>query len=309
MQQKHIWIVPKMNEHQICPIFESSIFQITDYRCSGHHHKGEEYAEQHEIVLPRSGTYTRYDASGWAVADANQVLFFHQNQPYQISHPVQGADCSTIIVIEPRTLVDLLAEYDPAVEDRRGKPFPAGGMTINSRYRVALYSMLRHAQNNSFCERLAVEEALLCLMGELVAEVYTSIGKDRPKRRAKRTATKNAYADIARQTQIVIGEQFQDQLSIGQIAQQVNSSAYHLCRIFKWQTGISIHTYLHRVRLLHALDQLAEQPHINLTVLALNSGFSNHSHFSTAFLSEFGLTPSQFRAQMTKRAYHEMRKN
>jgi AraC-like DNA-binding protein len=42
---------------------------------------------------------------------------------------------------------------------------------------------------------------------------------------------------------------------------------------------------------------LAELPHADdLTALALDLGFSSHSHFSAVFRRTFGLTPSRFSA-------------
>jgi AraC family transcriptional regulator len=47
---------------------------------------------------------------------------------------------------------------------------------------------------------------------------------------------------------------------------------------------------------------LAELPHTDdLTTLALDVGFSSHSHFSAAFRRAFGMTPSQFRDTSRKR--------
>jgi len=41
---------------------------------------------------------------------------------------------------------------------------------------------------------------------------------------------------------------------------------------------------------------LAELPYTDdLTMLALDTGFSSHSHFTAAFRRAFGCTPSQFR--------------
>jgi AraC-like DNA-binding protein len=54
-----------------------------------------------------------------------------------------------------------------------------------------------------------------------------------------------------------------------------------------------------RIRLLNSLDQLMETQ--DLASLALHLGFASHSHFSTAFVREFGITPSEFRRIATSR--------
>jgi AraC-like DNA-binding protein len=47
----------------------------------------------------------------------------------------------------------------------------------------------------------------------------------------------------------------------------------------------------------------------NLTALALELGFSSHSHFADAFRREFDRTPSDVRRNLGRRALREMSKN
>jgi hypothetical protein len=60
----------------------------------------------------------RRNGFGEVVADVNQVLFFHQHQPYQIRHPIPGGDVSTSIAISPPVMVDMIQAFDPSVEGR-----------------------------------------------------------------------------------------------------------------------------------------------------------------------------------------------
>ena len=54
-----------------------------------------------------------------------------------------------------------------------------------------------------------------------------------------------------------------------------------------------LHAYLTQLRLARALTEL---PHADdLTGLALELGFSSHSHFSARFRRAFGVSPSRFR--------------
>ena len=82
---------------------------------------------------------------------------------------------------------------------------------------------------------------------------------------------------------------------------------HHLSRIFQHHTGFTIHRYLVQLRMRQALERLAggEQ---NLTMLALDLGFSSHSHFTDAFRREFGCAPSAVR-RLNAKAIREMSKN
>ena len=70
--------------------------------------------------------------------------------------------------------------------------------------------------------------------------------------------------------------------------------------------GIPLHRYLTQLRLARALVEL---PHAaDLTALALDLGFSSHSHFTARFRALFGLTPTDVRRGASTRGAAELRK-
>jgi AraC-like DNA-binding protein len=93
---------------------------------------------------------------------------------------------------------------------------------------------------------------------------------------------------------LFLGAHFRERFGLTQIARAVHLSPYHLCRLFKRETGTAIHQYQNRLRLRAALDSLAV-PRQDLTQLALHVGYFDLSHFSNAFRQEFGISPSEFR--------------
>lgn len=68
-----------------------------------------------------------------------------------------------------------------------------------------------------------------------------------------------------------------------------------LCRAFRRFTGQTLTSYRHALRVQVALERLRES-HIDLTDLALELGYSSHSHFTCIFRRYLGITPSQVRA-------------
>src|SRR5262249_18771934 len=91
------------------------------------------------------------------------------------------------------------------------------------------------------------------------------------------------------------------------VARAVHTSPFHLARLFGERTGLPVHRYLTQLRLRAALDRLAGGAS-DLTALALDLGFSSHSHFADAFRREFGRTPSDVR-KIAGRTLAEMSKN
>ena len=83
------------------------------------------------------------------------------------------------------------------------------------------------------------------------------------------------------------------------------TSAFHLARVFRSETGFSVHGFRQALRLRSALDRLSAHRD-DLTALALELGFSSHSHFSERFRNEFGVPPSQVRDERRTRALLEV---
>ena len=72
-------------------------------------------------------------------------------------------------------------------------------------------------------------------------------------------------------------------------------SPFQLCLIFRRETGTTLHGFRERLRMAAALERLRES-RAELTDIALDLGYSGHSHFSASFRREFGVTPSAARA-------------
>ncbi len=293
-----------MPDHHSSLIFQTDILRIETYHCRGVEHKSEDIPLNHEIVFLRAGTFVRRNSFGTVVADVNQVLFFHQHQPYQIRHPLSGGDVSTIIAISPPALVELIQTFDPSVEERPGAPFSAGYCLADTHQHVELRRILHAASNTA--DPLEVEENVLMLAASVIRNMTDAT---RGQKILQRPETARNQRDIVNRVKIVLGQRFRERFTLDQIARATYTSPYHLCRIFKKEAGVSIHRYLQRIRLLNALERLAEYPKANLTELALGLGFSSHSHFSASFQHEFGMPPSLFCRVVSNRLIREWRKD
>lgn len=86
-------------------------------------------------------------------------------------------------------------------------------------------------------------------------------------------------------------------VSLAQMASITRLSPKHLCRCFKQATGKSPYQYLLQLRMDEA-KRLLRNGNPSITEVAFSTGFSNPSHFSTAFRKAVGLSPSQFRKRL-----------
>jgi AraC-like DNA-binding protein len=289
--------------HHTRTLFRSDLLRVLDYRCSGQDGPApvDECSAEHAIDLPRSGVYFLRNSDGTVLADPNQVLFFNRGQAYQISHPLAGGDRSTIFVLRPDVLIEMVRAVSPAADERPERPFPASQATLDTRLRLVQYWLLTIAGRTE-PDNLAVEERLLTLLGELLSE-----GLGRRQAGARRpTQMGNSHAELAERVKLILAERCRESLQLDEIARAVHTSPFHLLRVFKQQTGLPIHRYLGRLRLHLALEDLAERPQEPLSRIALDLGYASHNHFTAAFHREFNLTPSEFRQTASTRQFHEL---
>ena len=86
-------------------------------------------------------------------------------------------------------------------------------------------------------------------------------------------------------------------ISLQQLSKLHHTSAYHLSRVFKRVTGLGISQYRTQQR-LRALSWALRRDPGDLIELAMNHGFSSHSHMSACFKQTFGITPSACQKQL-----------
>jgi AraC family transcriptional regulator, regulatory protein of adaptative response / DNA-3-methyladenine glycosylase II len=82
--------------------------------------------------------------------------------------------------------------------------------------------------------------------------------------------------------------------SMMELSGKLGVSDRHLRRLFEAELGVSPLQYLQTRRLLNA-KQLLSETHLPVSDVALSSGFDSVRRFNAAFVSHYGLNPSQLR--------------
>jgi len=90
-----------------------------------------------------------------------------------------------------------------------------------------------------------------------------------------------------------INENLAREISVDTLAEQVFLSRYHFMRLFKAQTGNTVHAYIRQKRLLQAARLIREGMPANRA--ASESGFSDYSAFHRAFRDSFGISPGKLK--------------
>ncbi len=85
-----------------------------------------------------------------------------------------------------------------------------------------------------------------------------------------------------------------EDLTLEEVADMAGFSKYHFSRLFKEFAGMSFYKYLNTRRIAYS-EKLLLDPDINVTEVAIRSGFNSISAFMRMFKIVRGCTPTQFR--------------
>ena len=93
-----------------------------------------------------------------------------------------------------------------------------------------------------------------------------------------------------------INANLEKNLSVEQLSERFYISRYHLMRVFKEETGYTLHNYIQKKRLFCAADLIREG--MPATQACFECGFADYSTFQRAFKASFDCSP----ASMKKKA-------
>jgi AraC-like DNA-binding protein len=290
-------------------LYESPLVRLQDYVCrsaQGGPGDEEEY-KANTIVLMRHGVFCKHFGRRSITADVNQAIFFSKGSTVRVSHPTECGDRGTIFTLTPRVLRDIIRELDPSVDERPERPFPfvTGPCDSSAFWRHRELVQRIAAQEIQPLEHLWADVTALQLTADILEAAFARAGLSP---RPRRSGTDEDHADRAEAAKTFLASSLGERVTLDDVAKAVHTSPFHFTRIFQQRVGLPVHRYLTRLRLRAALERL-EDGEDDLTTLALDLGFSSHSHFADAFRKEFGKTPSQVRRSASKRTLNEMRKN
>jgi AraC-like DNA-binding protein len=145
---------------------------------------------------------------------------------------------------------------------------------------------------------LALEDVVAQLADEAIANVYAS-ARERTPRAGSAPRTRRRHRELAEEAKLLLSERIEAPPTLGDLAGLLGCSPFHLSRTFHGTVGVSLRRYVHRLRARLAADRLAAGAR-DLTNLALDLGYFDHSHFTKSFRREWGVPPSRFRAARSR---------
>jgi len=245
------------------------------------------------FVFPRTAVRIRHEGVPAFAADAGTVTFYNPGQPYERELLDPAGDCCEWFALPAPVAAEVAQAVDAGAGDE-GAPLRFTHGPSDARTYLHQRALFAALERGHALDPLTVEEALLGLLASVLRQAAAARGERERGRADLLSGRERRAVEAAR---ALLARDFRRPLTLEHVARAVGLSRYRLCRAFRTATGTTLHAHRDQLRLRAALDPLSGGC-ADLTSLALDLGYSSHSHFSERFRHAFGLTPSQARARL-----------
>jgi len=250
--------------------------------------------QRHIAVFPRTPVWIAHEGSDPFVASPDLVTYYNRGQIYRRESVRGRPDRCEWFAFAPDVISEVIAEFDPAVVERPGRPFSFESGPVDSRSYLVQRRIVESLREDVHRDPLEAEETMLRIFARLVASAYRAKGEAVRTPPPARAAVRRRDRDLAQNAKAELAHALGAPAPLADVARRLGTSPFRLCRVFRRETGSTVHGYRTRLRLAAALE-LLRSPHRSITEVALALGYSSHSHFTAAFGREYGVTPSAAR--------------
>lgn len=224
------------------------------------------------IIFLRAGLYECCTRRDHIFTDTTHVKHYDAAHEYRQRRLQDGGEAFTLIYPGSEVMAEAFS----------GAGYQAGCPGDTHFHHLSLYRALRAGR----VDRLDTHERVMNLLAQASHGFAAARGMRRPGPRVRRRL-------LAAQAHVAADPAADHRLS--EVAAIAGCSEFHFARLFRAETGQSLRGYRRRLRLRLALKLISEGAD-DLTRVALDSGFSTHSHMTVSFKDEIGRTPSAARA-------------
>ncbi len=146
-----------------------------------------------------------------------------------------------------------------------------------------LNSNVAHNMSHAFAVRIEQQNNAEAV-GKLISEIAVSYAE------AVRKYALKGYSDLIVNAINYIRRNLSSPVSLTEIANHLHISREHLCRQFKYETGITPTEYIHKTKIEESCPLLASRKY-GIGDIALIFGYSSPSHYTKMFERVIGASP------------------
>lgn len=272
-------------------LYESRVVCIGATRCPPHHAwcADLEPIRRHVFVFPTAPVWVERAGEEPYVADANRVLFHAEGDEIRRRSVDERGAAGHWFAIGYDHLLPSLERWSQALIGRCPGPFRLrhGPCSLDVFRRQDL--LVRELVEGKV-EPLHVDETALALTEDVLTWAYGRPAEPRP----TRSSTHRRHARLVEEVMAWFATGFRSSSTLAEISAAVGASPFHLARVFRAHTGMSLHAYRNQLRLRAATQAILEGEE-NLADLALRLGFASHSHLTDTFRAAYGFPPRVLR--------------
>lgn len=269
-------------------IYRGHLIKVGIFRCSADDacFPLSESIDNNVLVFACRPVWFRRNCPDYRFVEPGGILFHRAGSSIERRVFPGAEDHAYWFAIRPDVFAELLHTHGIAA-DKIVDAIPSSPML---RLQIAsLIGQVRDGQRDS----LNVESKTLSMLERACSFIS---GLDEPNHHfGCRATTTRRRRKVVNKTRAFVAANLSRSIGLDEIACEVGVSTYHLCRTFKAMMGLSIHDYRLKQRLGMVIDRLTMDGPDSLTRLALDAGFSSHSHLTRRFRATLGLPPSSLR--------------
>jgi AraC family transcriptional regulator len=273
-------------------VFNSGSVRIGAFRCDPNHpaFRDSGPAQDYFFVFPRTAVEIQHEHEPAFVANPNIVTFYNKGQAYERNIISVDGDCCDWFALDLEIVRDVVRAFDPALDSHPEQPFRFARGWSDAQTYLLQRRIFKRVTSGFEEDPVSIEELVIGLLERVVGLAYGfSVHR-------RLLALHRRHRDIVHHVEHLLSERWEQELTLQQIAREAGVSVYHLCRIFRRVTGTTLHQYRQNLRLRWSLEGVIESRR-PLVDIALDAGFSSHSHFTSSFHREFVQTPSCLRLE------------
>lgn len=267
-------------------LFRSDLVKVGSFECSADDpcQRLTDILDNDVFVVPQRPVWIRRDSGSFRFAEPGAILMHRAGSTLQRRFSTAGGERTYWFGVHPDVFVETLQRHNLSTRQM------GGALIVEPQFRYRLALFLRQLEGLP-SDRFAVEEAVLTLFFEVCEMRASRLNFSQPAR-PRTDGRQRLLADKAR---AYLDAHLAESVGLETVAEEVGASLYHLCRVFRRQTGMTMHAYRTRQRLGKVLDSLVAGRSETLSDLALDAGFASHSHLSRVFQEALGMPPSAIR--------------
>jgi AraC-like DNA-binding protein len=260
-------------------LLEGETFEVGEFRCAPVHPLWDEVNDnigpRPHLAFPLTSVFIDQGRFRRVLATPNHVVVYSSHALYRRELHDPRGDISVFVTLDPTLFAETVGDTLTPLRSTDADTY------------LALHVLVRELREGA-SDPLAVEESL----HRLVARVAAPQAEQRAPARA---STRRGHRELAESAKDRLASRLADSPSLRELAAELHTSPFHLVRVFREETGFTLHDYRLHLRLRRALEELHD-PRNELTRIAHELGFCSLSHFSGSFRSKFGVAPSAVRS-------------